>query len=183
MSGKFFWFMTMMIFALIGHLAYTLFAPRYQVQKTFESAFGQNPKSSFVVLSSEQNRALFPSEDPNLVLAVCPYDVGQGQLKISIASIGDYWSLSIYTNTGQSFYTINDRQAKSSNLSILLRPIGEKPADETSEREAALKLEQAIINSPVNKGWVVLRLRAINPLSVHNTEKAAAQFTCKTQTQ
>ena len=183
MSGKFFWLMTMMIFALIGHLGYTLFAPSYQVQQTFENAFGPNPESSFIVLSAEQSKALFPAEDPNLVLAVCPYDVGQGQLKVTIASSTDYWSLSIYANTGDSFYTINDRQTKNSKLSILLRPVGEKPEDETAEREKALKLEQAIINAPVNKGWVVLRLRAINTISAQSVRKSATQFTCKTKNQ
>ena len=181
MSGKFFWLMTFLIFVLIGHLAYTLFAPRYQVQQTFENAFGQNPESSFVVLNREQSNALFPSEDPNLVLAVCPYNVAKNPLKISIASFSDYWSLSIYTNTGDSFYSINDRQTRFSNLSILLRPLEEKPEDQTSEREKALKLEEAIINAPLNKGWVVLRMRAINPISVGSVEKAAAKFSCKTE--
>jgi len=181
MSGKFFWLMTFLIFVLIGHLSYTLFAPRYQVQQTFENAFGQNPDSTFVVLNPEQSQTLFPSEDPNLVLAVCPYDVARGPLKISIGSFNDYWSLSIYTNTGDSFYSINDRQARFSNLSILLRPIEEKPKDQTTEREKALKLGQAIINAPLNKGWAVLRMRDINPISIQNVEKAAAQFSCKIQ--
>ncbi len=181
MSGKFFWLMTFLIFVLIGHLSYTLFVPRYQVQQTFENAFGQNPNSDFVVLNTEQSNALFPGEDPNLVLAVCPYDVSQGPLKISIGSFDDYWSLSIYTNTGDSFYTINDRQARFSNLSILLRPISDKPEDETDEREKALKLEEAIINAPLNKGWAVLRMRAINPVSAGSVGKAAGKFTCKTQ--
>ena len=184
MSGKFFWLMTMLTFALIGHLSYTLFAPKYQVQSAFENAFGAAPETKFFILTSQQSKQLFPAEDPNLVLAVCPFNVSTNSAKISIAAFSNYWSLSIYANTGDSFYTINDRQARFSNLSVIIKTNAQESEqgsdDEKSERETALKLEQAIIKAPTQKGWVVLRMLGPNALSHKSVVDAARKFSCKT---
>ena len=57
---------------------------------------------------------------PDLLYSICVYDVGEKPLRITATFPDTYWSISFYqTNTG-NFYVLNNRQAKSNPVDIVL---------------------------------------------------------------
>jgi len=178
MNGKFFWLVVTFIFVLVGHLAYVLFYPTYKMDQKLTTGILTNISPTFVILDSNQSKEFFPAEDPNLLHGVCPFDVSQGSVKISIAPYQYYWSLSIYSQKGDSYYSINDRQAVDSKLKIFVRQSSdEEVGSETKQRE--LVADKTIIEAPSPKGWAVLRFQIYNSTARSAIAEQIKAFTCE----
>lgn len=178
MSGKFFWLVVCSIFVLVGHLSYVLFFPPYMMEQKLSTSFVSNISPSFVVLDPAQTKELFPSEDPNVLHGVCPFDVSQGTIKISIAPYQHYWSLSIYSQRGDSYFSINDRQSIDSKLKIFIRQAADSELpDEQKQQE--LVADKTIIDAPALKGWAVLRLQIYNKAARAAIAEQMKTFSCE----
>ncbi len=178
MNGKFFWLVVTFIFVLVGHLAYVLFYPAYKMDQKLTTGILTDISPTFVILDPNQSKELFPAEDPNLLHGVCPFDVSRGSVKISIAPYPHYWSLSIYSQKGDSYYSINDRQAVDSKLKIFVRQSsGEKADPETKQRE--LVADKTVIEAPSPKGWAVLRFQIYNSTARSAIAEQMKAFSCE----
>jgi len=178
MNGKFFWVLLTLIFILIGHLAYVLFIPGYKMESKLESGFEAHGTPSFVTLSEKQTIELFPAEDPAMLHAVCPFDVSKGAINITIAPFDHYWSLSIYSQKGDSYYSINDRQSVDTKLSIHIRQVIQKTTDQ-EDIQPKLVPDLTIIDAPSPKGWAVLRFHVHNDSARTAIAERAKSFLCK----
>ena len=177
MNGKFFWLLVTSIFILVGHLTYVLFVPGYKMEQKLASGFSANAVPAFIALSDKQMIELFPAEDPGVLHAVCPFDVSQGPIKISIAPVEHYWSLSIYSQKGDSYYSINDRQSIGTKLNIHVRQAIQESDPEKKQRE--LVQDQTVIDALTPKGWAVLRFQVYNDASRATIIEQAKSFICK----
>jgi len=178
MNGKFFWVLVTAIFVVVGHLAYVLFIPGYKMANKFETGLVAQDTPSFIRLSKEQTMGLFPAEDPAVLHAVCPFDVSQGTVKISVAPFEHYWSLSVYSQKGDNYFSINDRQSIDSKLSIQIRQAIQK--DETIQNKPReLVPDLTVIDAPTPKGWAVLRFRVRNGTSRATIAERAKSFLCR----
>lgn len=177
MNNKFFWIIMTLVFTVVGHLGYVLFYPPSLMERKINQGFVSSSELGFVSLSEKQTIALFPAEDPSILHAVCPFDVSEGAVKISIAQIDNYWSLSIYSQTGDSYYSINDRQSVDSNLKIFVRQNNAKDDEEKKQRQ--LVSDKAVVDAPAPKGWVILRLQIYNPASRKIVEEQVNSFKCE----
>lgn len=179
MSGKFFWFIMLVTFAIVGHLGYVLFVPEYKMGQKMELAAGAGGDGAFRVVPEDKFRELFPGDDPSLVNAICAFDIRQHSMKIVTATGLGYWSLSVYSQKGDSYYSINDRQAQTSSLQITI----EQPRDSSDSELAGnnLQLEQnkVTLQAVSPKGWVVLRLLANSFATRALAKEHAALFKCK----
>ena len=178
MSGKFFWLVVCTIFMLVGHLSYVLFFPPYMMEQKLSTSFVSNISPSFVILDREQTLELFPAEDPNVLHGICPFDVSQGTVKISIAPYMHYWSLSIYSQRGDSYYSINDRQSLGSNLKIFVREASNDEAD-PNKKQQELVADKTVIDAPALKGWAVLRFQIYNKAARAAIAEEMKTFTCE----
>ncbi len=178
MTGRFFWLVVTFIFILVGHLAYVLFFPVYKMEQKLAKGFVVGSTPAFVVLDDRQARTLFPAEDPSLLHAVCPFDISQGSVKIAIAPYQYYWSLSIYSQKGDSYFSINDRQSVDSNLKIYVRKSAEEEVDQ-EEKQRSLVADKTIIDSPSQKGWAVLRFQIYNEAARSKIADQMKNFTCE----
>ncbi len=177
MNGKFFWLLMTAIFIVVGHLSYVLFVPGYKMGQKFDNGFVVNARPAFVTLSEKQTIELFPAEDPAVLHAVCPFDVSQGPIKISIAPFEHYWSLSIYSQKGDSYYSINDRQSIDSKLTIHVRASARVEDDEVKQRE--MVRDKTVLDAPTPKGWAVLRFQIHNGASRAAIAQQAKTFVCQ----
>jgi len=178
MNGKFFWLLITVIFILVGHLVYVLFFPGYKMTGKLQADLFSQSTPAFIVLNEKQMIELFPAEDPSVLHAVCPFDVTQGSVRISIAPAERYWSLSIYSQKGDSYYAINDSQTIDSKLDIHIQQAVQKE-NALEENQRKLVPDQTVIEAPTEKGWAVLRFRVLNQITRSVIAEQAKLFTCK----
>ena len=178
MNGKFFWLVITFIFVLVGHLAYVLFFPVYKMEQKLATDFVAGLPPAFVILDDKQKRELFPAEDPNLLIGVCPFDVSKGAIKISISSFQHYWSLSVYSAKGDSYYSINDRQSIDSKLKIFVREAINDEAD-PEQKQKELVADKTVLDAPTLKGWAVLRFQIYNAKARDTIAEQMKSFSCE----
>ncbi len=178
MNGKFFWLVVTFIFVMVGHLAYVLFYPTYKMEQKLATSFVSNLAPSFITLDRKQVSELFPAEDPSILHGICPFDVSQGSVKISISPYQRYWSLSIYSQKGDSYYSINDRQSVDSKLKIYIRQAPQEEID-PEQKQRELVADKTVIDAPTAKGWAVLRLQLYNPDARDAIAEQIKSFSCE----
>ena len=85
---------------------------------------------------------------PDLLYSLCVYDVAEKALRISVPVPDTYWSISFYQTNTDNFYVLNDRQAKSNPVEIVLvGPDMTVPPVENAQ----------VVVAPTNKGVFLLR--------------------------
>lgn len=181
MNGKLFWVLVTAIFVVVGHLSYVLFVPEYKMEQKLAKSFVATSGPAFITLGEKQTLELFPAEDPSVLHRVCPFDVTQGPVKISIAPSQRYWSLSIYSQKGDSYYSINDRQAIGFKLKIFVK----RGVAENSDAETLPELvpDKTVISAPTPKNWAVLRVQVYNSAARDAIAEQAKAFTCERASQ
>jgi uncharacterized membrane protein len=179
MNGKFFWLVVGFVFVVVGHLAYVLFVPEYWMSKKLQTNLSDDGAVGFVALSRQKQHELLPAEDPGLVLMICRFEVKSRPVKIVVPPLKQFWSLSIYSPKGDSFYTINDRQTINTNLKIILQ--GETRQDESDAESPAQKIEEdkVFIDVPGKHGWAILRLQSPAEQSRQAIIDRAGAFSCQ----
>lgn len=179
MSGKFFWLVLLVIFSVVGHLGYVLFVPEYKMGKKMEELASVTNEAGFKIIPANIARSLFPGDDPTLVNAICAYDTNKESVKISTVDHVGYWSLSIYSKKGDSYYSINDRQTLGANLQINVHPASEHNKTDPSEISAQLEQNKVNLVAATPKGWVVLRVLVANQSARKLVEEMAGRFKCE----
>lgn len=84
-----------------------------------------------------QRRVVMPS--PDLLYALCPYDLSQGRLQVRAdpagAGVRGYWSIALYADTSDNVLVLNDRQAAGQPVNLLLLgPGAAEPAPASGAR-------------------------------------------------
>ena len=85
---------------------------------------------------------------PDLLYSLCIYDVSEKPLRITAPVPDTYWSLSFYQTNTDNFYVINDRQAKTNPVEIVL--VGPK-------MEVPNVTNAELVVAPTEKGIFLLR--------------------------
>ncbi len=87
---------------------------------------------------------------PDLHYSVLCYDVSRGPLRIK-ATIpeGQYWSISGYSANTDNFFVINDLQAKSNPIEVVLVPKGARYLNATGRAH--------LVTAPSRRGIVLIR--------------------------
>lgn len=65
---------------------------------------------------------------PDLLYAICAFDLATGPLRITASPGTDYFSLALYDRNADNFYSINDRQLNAQPAEILLSDRPPSPA-------------------------------------------------------
>jgi uncharacterized membrane protein len=90
---------------------------------------------------------------PDFAYSACPYDLSRGPVRIHVAPWGDYWSLSLYANSSDNYFVIDDREARD-GADVLLIRAGSAAPDHVSA---------TVVQSPSERGIALIRRLAPTP--------------------
>jgi uncharacterized membrane protein len=62
---------------------------------------------------------------PDLLYALCVYDLSSGPVRISAKLSEGYWSIALYARNSDNFFHLNDRQAKGDRVELILSDMGD----------------------------------------------------------
>ncbi|WP_137389943.1 DUF1254 domain-containing protein [Rhodoligotrophos defluvii] len=189
MGRIFFWGAAVLLLALATHLGAVLFSPAVSMTSAMERAFAVTPVNAMTVLDEEIVGNVLREANPDLVYAVCPYDLRHGALSIDAHIPEFYWSISLYTVQGDNIYTLNDEQAGVSNLRFRLelekptldieKVIGSEAEEEAAAAaEAAKSDDTVLLKTPTERGVVLLRAFLPDPAYRERVAQVLAASSC-----
>jgi len=110
--------------------------------------------------------------DPSIRFAMCRFDISEGPLRVDAAIPQTYWALAVYDPAGNNFYSLNDRSAKRSSLTLWI----------ASQRQI-LNLDpedRLVVKSNKTQGMVLFRILVPDASYEPTVRAALAETDCQT---
>jgi len=137
--------------AVAFHLLTVYFIPRGIMTLAMRrlskrSAAGINSLVHAPRVTVDSRQVVKPS--PDLLYSICVYDVSEKPLWIAAPVPDTYWSISFYQTNTDNFYVLNDRQANSNPVNMVL----------VGPDMAVPQIDNAqVVVAPTNQGIFLLR--------------------------
>jgi uncharacterized membrane protein len=181
MKGLLFWTVCALLLAGVVHLGYVLIVPQFEMRAKIDELRQLAGNGALTVLSREDSVRLMGPDGRWLVHALCLYDLADGPMTINAAVPNSYWSMAIYSAAGETFYSLNDRQAGVERVDLMIRQPSEPVLDE--EEELVLPNDDVFtVRAPDPLGLVVMRALAGEPAEYERTSEILARSNCRTRT-
>lgn len=145
------WIVATLVLAVIFHLSTVMAIPQLAMKTAHQRILERAGSRVNTLLHSpgvtvDSRDVVKPS--PDLLYSLCVYDVSDRPLRITAPVPDTYWSLSFYQPNTDNFFVLNDRQAKTNPVEIVLvGPKMEVPRGTNAE----------VVVAPTTKGIFLLR--------------------------
>jgi uncharacterized membrane protein len=181
MKGLLFWTICILLLAGVVHLGYVLIVPQFEMRAKIDELRQLAGSAALTVLSREDSVRLMGPDGRWLVHALCIYDLADGPMTINAAVPNSYWSMAIYSAGGETFYSLNDRQAGVERVDLMIRQPSEPVLD--GEEELVLPNDDVFtVRAPDPLGVVVMRALAGEPAEYERASEILARSSCRSRT-
>jgi uncharacterized membrane protein len=99
-------------------------------------------------------RQILPELPPDVLYAMCRYDLHRGAVAVRATVLGPGWALSVHTPHGTNFYVLPGQRGRSTDVSFQLVPSTPEAVLSLSRRQSPTDTQ---ITSPSLEGVIVLR--------------------------
>jgi len=181
MKALLFWTLCILLLAGAVHLGYVLIVPSIEMRAKIDELRQIAGNGELAVLSREDSVRLMGPDGRWLVHALCVYDLAEGPVMIKATVPNSYWSLAIYSAGGETFYSLNDRQAGVEQVDLMIR----QPTDQASDEEEELTQptdDTFTVRAPDPVGVVVIRALADEPAEYGRAAEVLATSSCRSAT-
>ncbi len=168
-----------LVAAGIVHITSTLAIPFMSSSTGYERLAAGIPINAMRVLPlATPGAELLPFNDPELQLAVCPFDLSVGPLTVNAVLPEAGWSLAIYSQLGDNYYAIAAATLRQPDVTLVLEPtkatllnlfgIGMAPNFDASR-----------VAAPESRGIVVIRAPRKGQAFEQTTAAMLARASCR----
>jgi uncharacterized membrane protein len=109
---------------------------------------------------------------PDLLYAVCIFDLSAGPVRISAQPSAGYWSMALYARNSDNFFHLNDREVKSGRVELILSGNDDDPAIRARHPEAIL------VHSASTVGLMLARSLVLDPDDIKTVIDARSTTRC-----
>lgn len=122
------WVLFVGVLAVGMHFATVRFLPDFIMSRLHDKLTRQVPVNTmqYPARPDASARAVV-KPSPDLIYAICAYDVSEGPVRVTSPVPNSYWSLSAFANNTDNFLAINDAQAGGDRVDLILTQPGRKP--------------------------------------------------------
>ncbi len=161
MSRYFYFVLSGLVGAAIVHLTVVFLLPTLSDNKSYllieESVDLLEPTEIFDTNAEGEQNFLF---DPLFRHFVCRYDLSQGAIGISAQNYAQFWSLSVFDETGTAFFSTNDRITSSDLIDVaIVNDEQLRFARQNTPEEIASSL---VAPAATNQGFALIRVLSPN---------------------
>jgi uncharacterized membrane protein len=110
---------------------------------------------------------------PDLLYAVCVFDVSAGPVRITAKPPEGYWSLALYGRNSDNFFTLNDREIQGDQVELILVSARDT-ADIAARHPSAI-----LVRPPGNTGLMLARSLVPGPGNIEPVLVARAETRCE----
>ena len=177
MKTLLFWTLCILLLAGAVHLGYVLIVPPIEMRAKIDELRRIAGSGELTVLSREDSVRLMGPDGQWLVHALCVYDLAEGPVMINATVPNSYWSMAIYSAGGETFYSLNDRQAGIERVDLMIR----RPSDQAPEEQEEVPQtdDTFTVRAPDPVGVVVMRALADETAEYDRTAEVLATSNCR----
>jgi uncharacterized membrane protein len=160
----------------IVHICFTFGASVSTGSHAYRQLVDQLPVNSMTVLPQQApGKQIMPELPPDMLYAICRFDLHQGAVAVRATVLGPGWALSVHTPQGTNIYVLTGQPARSTDVSFLLVPSAPEAVQSIPRRESAAETP---IASPSLEGLVVLRAPVRGLAWTAETEATLRRASC-----
>jgi uncharacterized membrane protein len=164
--------------ALLGgvvHICATFAAPVFSSGHAFAALRASLPLNKMVVLApSAPGRQILPFLPPDMLYAMCRYELTGGPVSVTAAIAGPGWVLSLHTPQGDNFYVLPGQQLARNEISFLVVP---GTANDANVLRRATGTDTQVA-SPTTEGLIVVRAPLVGLAWLPQTDALLRQSSC-----
>jgi uncharacterized membrane protein len=153
MKTLLFWTVCILLLAGVVHLGYVLIVPPIEMRAKIDELRQIAGDGALTVLSREDSVRLMGPDGRWLVHALCVYDLAEGPVMINATVPNSYWSMAIYSAGGETFYSLNDRQAGVEQVDLMIRQPTDQAPDDEEEELARRPTTPSTCGRRIRWGW------------------------------
>jgi len=110
---------------------------------------------------------------PDLLYAVCVFDLSRGPVRIAATPPKSYWSIALYARNSDNFFKMNEREAKGTPIELILASAG------GGDALAAAHPGAVLVRPPGEVGVMLTRSLVANPETMKDVLDARANTHCE----
>lgn len=165
-----------MLAAGVIHICATFAAPVFGSGHAFQHLRGSLPLNKMVVLAPPApGRQILPFLPPDMLYAMCRYELTGGPVSLTAAVAGQGWLLSLHTPQGDNFYVLPGQQLQRGEVSFLVVPSGNTEAANMVRHATPTDTQVA---SPTSEGLIVIRAPIVGLAWLAQTDAVLRRSSC-----
>ncbi|MBM4447123.1 MAG: DUF1254 domain-containing protein [Chloroflexi bacterium] len=137
------------VVAIIVNLVMVIRIPNDIMEITLTQRFNYPPNQWVFAPPATAERRTIVRPSPDLLYSLCCYDISQYPLRLTAAIPDNYWSISGFAMNTDNFFAINDKQAKSNPIEVVLIRKDMTYQDTTGKAH--------VIVAPTDRGIILIR--------------------------
>lgn len=137
------------VVAVIVNLVMVIRMPNEIMEITMTERFNYPTNQWVFAPPATHERRTVVRPSPDLLYSLCLYDVSQYPLRLTAVIPDNYWSISGFAMNTDNFFAINDKQAKSNPIEVVLVWKDMTYQDTTGKAH--------VIVAPTNRGIILIR--------------------------
>jgi len=157
--------------AVVTNFIMVMAIPYDIMDETMNKKFGALPRNMVFhgqLKTAEDRSVVRPS--PDLLYSILLYDVSKNPIRITAKVPESYWSVSFFASNSDNFFVINNQQAESNPVELLL--VGkDKPHPDAGNAR--------VVVAPSERGIVLFRLFITDVQALPELAKIQKQAFCK----
>ena len=159
----------------IVHISATFIAALSSSGQAYRQLAEKLPANTMTVLPLQTpGRQILPFLPPDMLYAMCRYDLSGGSVEVSASVLDAGWALSLHTPDGRNLYVLPGQPGRRIDVSFVIVPTG-PDAPPPSRRDSAADTQ---IASPSIEGVVILRAPIRGLVWMSETEAALQTARC-----
>jgi uncharacterized membrane protein len=159
----------------IVHICATFAASFFGSGHAYLAVRDKLPVNQMIILPAQApGHQLLPFLPPNMLYAMCRYDLSNGPVAVRATVTDAGWALSLHAPQGGNFYVLPGQPLRRTDVSLLVVPSGPDPAGLTRRDNP----EETQIIAPAREGLVVVRAPLRGLAWSAETEATLQRATC-----
>lgn len=157
MMKKFLYLVTLAVLAfIITHVIEILLIPYFAKNYLWNSLKNEAPESVFFKLPA--TNPIMKTNDPAFKVIACRFNLKNLPLHIKAKSENVFWTMAIFNDKAERFFSINKSVNTLSNIDYILT----SPIQLADLKQLKIKGDNNIIISPSDEGFILLRIANLN---------------------
>lgn len=178
MMSRLFWPGVALLVAVIAHVAYVLYMPRLDMRERLDALTRLSQSAgAFHVLEGRETALLARTPLRHMLYGVCVIETSRGQVEMIARLPAGYWSLTVYSDSGDVIYTLNDRHVDADRLSVIFRMRKDTPSG--LPEVPRLREGKLVVPLASRRALAVLRTYIDTPGLYRRIFKTFASSTCR----
>ncbi len=174
-----YWGTASLMLAVIVHLAIVLFLPVVKTARQISTIeiTGDIAQLAQIAFSDHQSAPIVSFRNPDISYAFCRFDLSERPLKISARFPRTFWSIGVYSDTGDNVYSLNDRQAGIHEIELIL--VDGSRGDEDAAEAVTTAENTIVVSSLARTGIVIFRALIAERSEAQNVAQRLAASSCE----